>query len=325
MLEHGGLDTWLARRCPALRRLAIRYEDPLCGPRRLCASSLSGALLLAELELASCWVAWPGLELPGLRRLRLSRVPAEGPPSGDELVRAAPALEALEMDGVPLLRPAALPRLPSTLTRLELRDCRLEGVPWAQVSELGRLEALHLGCNPGLDVSGLHALASLTRLSALSLECCGLHSVEALSALPSLQALGLGGNWLAGARLQPLAALTRLSALGLECCGLRGGLEVLAGLHSLAALDLSWNQELEDNDLRHLPISITHLSLHGWSGLPRALPQLARLSGLRQLGLRHSGVNTQELARHVQGLVCSVLTSWADGGQPVSALWGKAA
>lgn len=162
----------------------------------------------------------------------------------------------------------------SRLTRLSLRDDRLQSLPRA----LGHLRALveldisrNSFCGPH---DPLRALGLLPQLLALNLSLCHLHAVPVpLAHLSCLTALSLASNEGLGlcgdAVFEPLRHLSALRALDLSHCGLQRAPPQLSALVLLQDLDLSRNDDLADA-----------------GGEGGALSALGSLTGLTRLNLR---------------------------------------
>ncbi len=103
--------------------------------------------------------------------------------------------------------------------------------------------------NKALSGSDLQAVASLTKLTSLSLNGCSLTDISALSALTGLTSLSLEDNEIES--VEALAGLTNLTALYLSGNSRLGSLEPLYGLNRLRTLDLR-GREITDGELEEL-------------------------------------------------------------------------
>lgn len=236
---------------------------------------------LTRLDLSGCGqVTDAGLAalaaLRDLSRLRLEGCHQVTDAGVDQLVSAAPRLEALDLAWCQRLTDHAverLQRLPA-LSRLSVVGCtRLTDGALERLGRMEGLSALGLGPAPTIRITdaGLGHLAGLARLTQLELESCeGItdRGLEHLARLEELTALNLGGCSLLSDRgLELLSSHPRLARLRLWRCEqvTDVGLGHLARVRTLVDLDLSWCAEVTDSGLERLHAlpALTRVNLQG--------------------------------------------------------------
>jgi hypothetical protein len=287
------LAEWLAARRAGMRRLRLDFTSLPGDPASAVLRSLAGSPGLAELTLLSVRDAveatWaPLAHLPALSRLEVRHSCLLAVPEG-----LAPRLLALGLSGNKRLGEGgasaftALEGL-SALTRLDLSNCSLRGLP-PQLSALSALADLRVSGNPGLGDGDGAAFAPLRHRASLTrLECWASDLKRVpwqLSALTGLVELSLAGSKLGGREgdgaFLPLSELLALTRLDLSHCGLARLPPQLAPLGALAELDVSFNEAFRE-------------------GGPDVFEPLGDLVGLRRLALRMCSL--QRLPRQLGNL-----------------------
>jgi hypothetical protein len=323
------------QRLPSLRELSLAYCGSFPGSALAEVARCPG---LRKLSLHGCWTLRsddvpPLAQLRALRELDLGdcngrfrgQVEGELPFRGDDLglddraVRALGALQLesltlsgsehltdagiaelagqqglrrLSLEGLPLLTGACLPRLPRGLEVLHLAHSHAIATPaLLGLAERRALRELSLPVGPALRDGDL---ATLVR--SLPLRVLRLDGVE-----QDGKSIGAAPGVLTAA-IAPILAraegLEELQLAGLPCVD-ADVIAAAAALPRLTALDLSWNRQLRDADLRALGAARSLRSLRlGWCAqLTAAALEPLRALPLRELDLYGTAVARPELER----------------------------
>lgn len=174
------------------------------------------------------------------------------------------------------------------LTELTLRECDLRHSPVSLAAAVAGVTSLTLAhCDT--DESLFDGLGSVSSLSSLSIHFSGGETSEEADARAlreistSLTSLTLTGRPIEHWGFDGLENLTMLDVNDCELTTV--GMEKLGRLSRLTHLDLSFNPDIEDEDLAHLPAGLKSLSLECCSGLTDDCLTWLRGTGIESLNI----------------------------------------
>lgn len=196
------------------------------------------------------------------------------------------------------LKEARFDQLPRTLRVLRLGQSAAPVAGLRALPGLARLEVLDVS---GLEVSdgdlqflSDHARA-LERLN-VNFTSVGDAGVKALAQLPVLQRLDVGKTRLTGVGVAALATAPALRVLELGLNDLDDDAVLQLEATQLRKLYLA-ETKVTDQVVEHLPRTLVSLNLDGTHITQRAVSVLTRYRSLREVDVRHTGVDASELRR----------------------------
>lgn len=286
-------------------------------------SALSGHTSITELELSGNDIEdySPLLSLTGLGSLILSDAGLED--SDLEILKQMTWLDRLHIENNAALTPEAVAELAAALPETivsapDFADVTLGGqmfpVDASQVNASGAnvenlegierftgLDALFLNDNPGIDISGLGGVTSLTYLE---LARCELEDVSELLGLEALAGLNLMQN-----RLTDVSALRRMTALTELYLDYNEDLEDVSALSGLRALHTLSLKGTAVTDLSAIA-GLTELSTLDIEGCRiESIEPLLGLKNLRTLYAAGCGLSSDELSELGRALPnCTIYT-----------------
>ena len=225
---------------------------------------------------------------------------------GVAAICALPNLESLRLLNLGALRGADLRALGDlrSLRSLEAVNVAFDDGALEALPRAARLEQLSFAAVRTFGEPGMAAIARCAGLRVLALPKCTQLGAEALAHVGSLRQLvelDLSGNpGLGDGALTALRHCTALRRLAVADGAFDSvGLQALADLHRLEALDLSGNAELVSSGLLHVPVSVTELALDRCPGLDADAARLLRdrFPALRSLRVADNVWVTDEVLR----------------------------